>query len=249
MARRKISPSCISPSPGSDRRRWPRRRQGKHLGQRRFMGDQIVGQQFVAGLEQARQRHPQPGGQRAVAVERQPVQVGHGRRGRSTTARPRARGGRMCSRTKRRSIQDQPVAGGRRSRSGTRMRLGIMLGLLRVNNRNAQAKSASGGHAIIDDRRAGEASSLRRCPRRQIGGGVVLTLRIGAGVRPGTRWPASSGHPRCRERATCVHDPGHCEPPDGRRGSSSVPGCGARSRAVRGSPADRRREGKKSFAA
>jgi len=40
---------------------------------------------------------------------------------------------------------------------------------------------------------------------------------------------------------------GRCEPPDDRRGNSSVPGCGPRSRAVRGSLADRIREGKKSF--
>jgi len=48
-------------------------------------------------------------------------------------------------------------------------------------------------------------------------------------------------------RATCVHGPGHCERPDGRRGNNSAPGCGVRSRAIRGSPADHIREGKKSF--
>ncbi len=67
------------------------------------------------------------------------------------------------------------------------------------------------------------------------------------GARLGTLWPASCGHPRCRERATCVHGLGHCEPPDGRRGYNSAPGCGVRSRAIRGSPADHIREGKKSF--
>ena len=40
----------------------------------------------------------------------------------------------MCSRTKRRSTQDQPVAGGRRNRAATRMGLGGMLELLRVKN-------------------------------------------------------------------------------------------------------------------
>ena len=68
----------------------------------------------------------------------------------------------------------------------------------------------------------------------------------GAGARLGTRCPVSSGHPRCREQATCVHGLGHCEPPDGRRGNNSAPGCGVRSRAIRGSPADHIEEGKKS---
>jgi hypothetical protein len=69
----------------------------------------------------------------------------------------------------------------------------------------------------------------------------------GAGARLDTRRPASSGHPRYRESATYVHDPGHCEPPDGRRGNSSVPDCEGRSQAVRGSLADRIREGGKRF--
>ena len=69
----------------------------------------------------------------------------------------------------------------------------------------------------------------------------------GAGVRLDTRWPASSAHTRCRERATCVPGQGHCEVPAGRRGRSSVRGCGASSRGVGSSPVDHRREGKKSF--
>ena len=69
----------------------------------------------------------------------------------------------------------------------------------------------------------------------------------GAGARIHTLCRASSGHPKCRERATCVHDPGHCERLAGRRGSSSVPSCGASSRGVRGSPAGCITEGKKSF--
>jgi hypothetical protein len=68
----------------------------------------------------------------------------------------------------------------------------------------------------------------------------------GAGARLGTRCRVSSGHPRCREQATCVPGLGHCEPPYGRRGSNSAPGCGVRSRAIRGSPADHIREGEKS---
>ena len=66
-------------------------------------------------------------------------------------------------------------------------------------------------------------------------------------MRLDIRWPASSAHPKYRERATCVPGPGHCEVPAGRRGRSSVRGCGANSRGVGGSPADCRAEGKKSF--
>ena len=66
-------------------------------------------------------------------------------------------------------------------------------------------------------------------------------------MRLGTLWPASSAHPRCRERATCVPDLGHCERPAGRGGSSTVPDCGASSRGVRGSLAERITEGKKNF--
>ena len=54
-------------------------------------------------------------------------------------------------------------------------------------------------------------------------------------------------HPRCRESATYVHDPGDCDPPAGRRRNRSVPGCVVRSYAVRSSPADRKREGAKNF--
>jgi hypothetical protein len=72
-----------------------------------------------------------------------------------------------------------------------------------------------------------------------------VVARTGSGARLGTHGPASSGHPRCREIATCVHDPGRCEPLDGRQGNSSVPGCEEKSRAIRGSPADHIREGKK----
>jgi hypothetical protein len=70
---------------------------------------------------------------------------------------------------------------------------------------------------------------------------------IGCGVQPGIRWPASSGHPRCRERATYVPGPGRCERPGGRRCSNSEPGCAARSPGVRSSLADRIRGEKKIF--
>jgi hypothetical protein len=107
-------------------------------------------------------------------------------------------------------------------------------------------KSVSRGHAIIDDRRALEivtAEGIATVPQRS----WCVAARIGAGVRLDTRRPACSGHPRCREIATYVHDPGHCEPPDDRRGNSSVPGCGEKSQAVRSSLADRIRERKKKF--
>ena len=66
-------------------------------------------------------------------------------------------------------------------------------------------------------------------------------------MRLGTRSSASCDRPRCREQAICVPDPGHCEPPDGTRSNSTVPGCGLRSRGVRGSPADRITGEKKRF--
>jgi hypothetical protein len=72
-----------------------------------------------------------------------------------------------------------------------------------------------------------------------------VAARTGAGTPLGTHSPASFDHPRCRESATYVHDPGHCEPPAGRRRNRSVPGCEVRSHAVRSSPADRIMEGEK----
>ncbi len=107
------------------------------------MGDQVVGQQLVAGLEYAGQGHPQSRGYGAVTVERQAVHIGHGRQ---KEVQQTASGERwsMRSCTKRPSIQDQPVAGGRRSRLGTRIRLVVMLGLLRVNNMKPTLKQPPG---------------------------------------------------------------------------------------------------------
>jgi hypothetical protein len=68
-----------------------------------------------------------------------------------------------------------------------------------------------------------------------------------AGAMLDIRRPAWFDHPRCRESATYVHDPGRCKPPAGRRRNRSVPGCVVRSYAVRSSPADRKREGVKKF--
>ena len=79
------------------------------------------------------------------------------------------------------------------------------------------------------------------------GWGCGLAAEGGAAGRLGTRWRASSARPRCREKATCVHGLGHCQRPADRRGRSSVRGCGASSRGVRGSLAARIREGKKTF--
>jgi hypothetical protein len=69
----------------------------------------------------------------------------------------------------------------------------------------------------------------------------------GAGARIHTLCRASSGHPKCREKATCVHDPEHCEQLAGRRGSSSAPSCGASSPGVRGSRVGCITEGEKNF--
>ena len=63
--------------------------------------------------------------------------------------------------------------------------------------------------------------------------------RVGSGGPPDIRWPASSGHPGCCERATYVPGPRRCKPPDGRWHSSSEPGFAARSRAVGSSLAGR----------
>ena len=189
------------------------------------MGDQIAGQQLVAGLEQGRQGHPQQGGQRAVAVERQPVLVGHGRQeevqqhglsremvhvlAHEATVRP----GPACvgRTTQSRGNQNAFSDHGWAPESVVRL---------------PTVKSASRGHAIIDDRRTLGGIVTPEGIATVLAQGCGVAARTGAAARLGTRWPASSGHPRCRESATYVHDPGHCEPPDGRRGNSSVPGCG-----------------------
>jgi hypothetical protein len=120
------------------------------------------------------------------------------------------------------------------------------LSSLRVNNQ-PQLTSTREGNAIIDDRRSPRgivtpavAAVALDEPR---GSGEARDV----GVRSGTPEPSSYDHPRCRERATCVLDPGHCEPPAGRRDHSTVPGCGTRPQGVRGSPVDRITEEKKNF--
>ena len=94
-----------------------------------------------------------------------------------------------CSRRKRRSTQDQPVAGGRRSRCGTRMRFSIMLGTPLGNegttaHTSSQATPLFGqGHRLP----TGAAwQTCGRCSRRRSrwchAGSVVLP---GATLRPG----------------------------------------------------------------
>jgi hypothetical protein len=74
-----------------------------------------------------------------------------------------------------------------------------------------------------------------------------LAARSGDSARLDTRRPVSYDHPRCRETATYVPDPGRCERPDGRRSSSSVPDCRCTLWVAHGIPAARRGGGKKSF--
>ncbi len=74
-----------------------------------------------------------------------------------------------------------------------------------------------------------------------------LAARSGDSARLDTRRPASYGHPRCRETATYVPDPGRCELPDGRWSNSSVPDCGCTLWVVHGILAARRGGGKKRF--
>ena len=74
----------------------------------------------------------------------------------------------------------------------------------------------------------------------------AVAVRAAAGGRPDTHRHASSDHPGCRATATCVRDQGRCAWPAGRRDRSSVPGCEAKTRGLRGSLAGRKGEEKKS---
>jgi hypothetical protein len=75
--------------------------------------------------------------------------------------------------------------------------------------------------------------------------------RLGAGTvareRPDTRNRVCGGRSKCRATATYVRDPGPDERPDGRRRSSSAPGCGSTLAVDHGTPAGRTRELKKNF--
>jgi hypothetical protein len=77
------------------------------------------------------------------------------------------------------------------------------------------------------------------------GWGCGLAAKRGSGARLRTQWLASYGHLWCRENATCVPGPERSEPPDGKRGRSSVPGYGGSRQETCGSPADRIGEGEK----
>jgi hypothetical protein len=74
------------------------------------------------------------------------------------------------------------------------------------------------------------ACGLGRAGRRSVAHGL-----------PGTPGRVRGGPGKCRVNATCVHDPAPCAAPDGRWGSSSVPGGGPTSGAVRGTLAGRTR--------
>jgi hypothetical protein len=77
--------------------------------------------------------------------------------------------------------------------------------------------------------------------KRRLGAGTVAHGRLD------TRRRVCSGHSKCRAIATCVRDPGPGERPDGRRRSSSVPGCGSTFAVVHGTLAGHTRESKKNF--
>ena len=113
-------------------------------------------------------------------------------------------------------------------------------------NNLPQQTSAQGGTAIIDDRRTLGGIVTLEVAGAVLAQGCGIGEERGPAARIHTLWSASSGRPKCRERATCVHDPGHCERLGGRCGSRSVPSCGSSSRGVRGSPAVCITEGKKS---
>ena len=112
-------------------------------------------------------------------------------------------------------------------------------------NRSAQGNPLSRGHAISDDRRSPGGIVTPEAAATAAWWRCGLASRSGAGARLDTRRPASYGQPRCRENATCVPDPGPCEPPDGSQGSNSAPGFEPSSRERCDSRADRRGAGKK----
>ncbi len=77
------------------------------------------------------------------------------------------------------------------------------------------------------------------------------TRRVGAGTvvrgQFDTRKRVCGGRSKCRATATCVRDPEPDERPDGRRRSSSAPGCGSTFAVVHGTRAGRTKESKKNF--
>jgi len=75
-----------------------------------------------------------------------------------------------------------------------------------------------------------------------------MAARCGAARgRSGSPVCVRGGLATCRAAATCVRDRVPGEPPDGRRGSSSVPGCGPPSQVVQSTRAGRTEESAKKF--
>lgn len=72
-------------------------------------------------------------------------------------------------------------------------------------------------------------------------------VRSAAHGRPGTPGRGCGGLGKCLETATCVRDPAPDEPPGGRWGRRSAPGCRPTSGVVPGTPAGRTRELAKKF--
>ena len=138
------------------------------------MGDQVVGQELVAGMEQARQGHPQPSGHGAVAVERQAIHVGYGRQEEVQQDGLAREVVHVLAHEA--TVDPGPTRCGRPPQSvGNQNAFGDHAWAPEGQPQDAQAKKAARCHAIIDDRRIGEASSYRGCPRRYIGGGGRLT--------------------------------------------------------------------------
>src|SRR4051794_9453656 len=97
------------------------------------------------------------------------------------------------------------------------------------------AKCQMAVNALVD---AEKRSGRRRARTPPAGLGLGRLLHS---VRPARLLDRENRLPRLSPRSR--YDPGHCEPPADRRRNRSVPGCEVRSRAVRNSPADRKREG------
>jgi len=74
----------------------------------------------------------------------------------------------------------------------------------------------------------------------------VAVCRVARG-RPGIPARVRAGLGKCHGTATCVRNPRPGERPDGKRGSSSVPGCGPTSKPAHGTPAGCTWESAKKF--
>ena len=232
-----------------------RRRQRQHLDQRQLVGDQIAVEQFLPCLGQDRQRQPQPAGQRVVAVERQAVPVGHG--GEEQVQQHGLTRQMVAMLAQKTAIHPGPARRGRTPQAVgnqnaflDRAHAWDSCGAKRDRTTLSQARRLAGrGHRLRTGAAGEPGHGGGGSWRRRVGWVVLLSGRAARG-RPGTPARVRGGLGKCRGSATCVHDPAPGERPDGRRGSSSVPGCGPTSEAVHGTPAGRTRESaKKIFAA